>query len=58
MTGQDLRPRETRSRAWVGVAILQCCSEPEPSGGSMEKIRRNALEWWEKGWGQLSPKCN
>lgn len=36
VTGQELRPRETHSRAWVGVAVLRCCSEPEPSGVSRE----------------------
>lgn len=37
VTRQELRPRETRSRAWVGVAVLRCCSEPVPSGVSSER---------------------
>lgn len=36
VTQQELRPRETRRGAWVGVAVLGWSLEPEPSRVSQQ----------------------
>lgn len=51
VTGQELRPRETHSRAWVGDAVLRCCSEPEPSGVSRERSAERPQSGSRRGGG-------